>query len=467
MRTPEPPNSDFFDLDEDDGGVGSAPPKARAGQPHGMMDAPPPPRPMAMGHHGAAPGFGEDDADRDDAHLDQPVPRITIHVFCERADTRQVIHAASLDRRLAKAHVTFFDGGVANAWQAYENVASPSLIILESRSTRTELLRDLETLSKYCDEGTKVMVIGATNDIKLYRELVKLGVSEYLVAPFKTLGLIRTIAGLYADPDQPFYGKMISVIGARGGVGASTIAHNLAWTLAERIHSSTTLVDLDLSFGTTALDFNQDPNSGIADALVSPERADDSVLDRLLTRATERLGVYLAPATLDREYDLGAQNYELVLERVRRGAPFVVVDLPHIWSAWVRQTLLASDEVVLVCTPDLASLRNGKNLYDLVRNARPNDTPPRVILNMVGAPKRPEVPLKEFSDALGVAPAIVLPYDAALFGTAANNGQMLYQVQPQSRGAIAMDSLGSAIAGRAPVTKKTGMLTRILGSKRA
>ncbi len=261
MRTPEPPNSDFFDLDEDDGGVGSAPPKARAGQPHGMMDAPPPPRPMAMGHHGAAPGFGEDDADRDDAHLDQPVPRITIHVFCERADTRQVIHAASLDRRLAKAHVTFFDGGVANAWQAYENVASPSLIILESRSTRTELLRDLETLSKYCDEGTKVMVIGATNDIKLYRELVKLGVSEYLVAPFKTLGLIRTIAGLYADPDQPFYGKMISVIGARGGVGASTIAHNLAWTLAERIHSSTTLVDLDLSFGTTALDFNQDPNS--------------------------------------------------------------------------------------------------------------------------------------------------------------------------------------------------------------
>lgn len=466
MQTPEPPNNDFFDLDDDLGAPVSTPPGVRPAPMRGMMDAPPPraadPR-VTMGMMSA----GEEEPDRDDAHLDQPVPRITVHVFCERTTTREAIQAASLDRRLAKAHVTFFDGGVANAWQAYQNVASPSLIILESRATRPELLRDLDTLAQYCDEGTKVMVIGATNDIKLYRELVRRGVSEYLVAPFTTLALIRTISGLYADPDQPFYGKMVSVIGTRGGVGASTIAHNLAWTLAERILSATTLVDLDLSFGTTALDFNQDPNSGIADALVSPERADDSVLDRLLTRATERLGVYLAPATLDREYDLGPQNYELVLERVRRGAPFVVVDLPHAWSTWIRQTLLGSDEVVLVCTPDLASLRNGKNLFDLVRNSRPNDAPPRVILNMVGAPKRPEVPLKEFSDAIGTTPAIVLPWDPALFGTAANNGQMLWQVQPQSRGALAMDQLASVIAGRAPVARKAGMLTRILKSKRA
>lgn len=466
MQTPENPDTGFFDLDDGFEGTVSAPPPGPGASVRGMMEAPPL-RGPELGFAGGGHSPGDDDPERDDLHLDQPVPRITIHVFCERRDTRDVIHAASVDRRLAKAHVTFFDGGVANAWQAYQNVASPSLIILESRATRPELLRDLDTLAQYCDEGTKVMVIGATNDIKLYRELVKRGVSEYLVAPFRTLGLIRAISALYADPDQPFYGKMISVIGARGGVGASTIAHNLAWTLAERIHTSTTLVDLDLSFGTTALDYNQDPNSGIADALVSPERADDSVLDRLLTRVTERLGVYLAPATLEREYDLGAQNYELVLERVRRGAPFVVADLPHTWSTWIRQTLLGSDEVVLVCTPDLSSLRNGKNLYDLVRNSRPNDVPPRVILNMVGAPKRPEVPLKEFSDAIGTAPAIVLPYDAALFGTAANNGQMLYQVQPQSRSALAMDQLGSAIAGRAPVTKKTGMFTRILGSKRA
>jgi pilus assembly protein CpaE len=124
-------------------------------------------------------------------------------------------------------------------------------------------------LAEHCDETVKVMVIGAINDIALYRQLVSRGVSEYVVPPFQPLQILRTISGLFADPDAPFVGKQISVVGAKGGVGASTIAHNLAWALAENTKVNTTLVDLDLSFGTTALDFNQEPTQTVADALAS------------------------------------------------------------------------------------------------------------------------------------------------------------------------------------------------------
>ena len=92
----------------------------------------------------------------------------------------------------------------------------------------------------------KVVIVGAVNDIALFRELMARGVSEYIVPPIQPLDLIRTVCGLYVNPDKPFAGRVISVIGARGGIGASTIAHNLAWSIAERQESSATLLDLAL-----------------------------------------------------------------------------------------------------------------------------------------------------------------------------------------------------------------------------
>ncbi len=136
--------------------------------------------------------------------------------------------------------------------------------------------------------------------------------------------------------------------------------------------------------------------------------------------------------------------------KIRATAPYVVLDLPHLWSGWMRRTLLGADDVVITASPDLASLRNAKNIVDLVRQARPNDTPPMLVLNMVGSPGRPEIPIKDFGEALGLDTAIVLPFDAKLFGQAANNGQMIEEVGPKSKAAEGLNRLAQSITRRDP-----------------
>lgn len=321
---------------------------------------------------------------------DRAIPRIAIHAFCTRTSTLGLMRTITKDRRMKNVAMDVFEGGVAAAMQYYVNETTPNLLIIEGAGDPRELLGDLDSLAEYCDENIKVVVVGQTNDIRLYRELMRRGVSEYLVAPLDPVQMIRAISALFADPEAPFTGKTLAVTGVKGGVGASSIAHNLAWALTERCKVNATLVDLDLNFGTTGLDFNQDTAATIADALMSPDRFDDAVMGRLITKATDRLSLFTAPATLDRTYNLDPETYTRVLDQVRGSVPFMVLDLPHIWTDWFKSTVISADELIIVAAPDLASLRNGKNLIDFLKAARPNDNPPKLVLNMVGLPKRPD-----------------------------------------------------------------------------
>ncbi|MEQ1609245.1 MAG: cellulose synthase operon protein YhjQ/BcsQ [Hyphomonadaceae bacterium] len=394
---------------------------------------------------------------------DRPIPRITVHGFCTRTASLNLLRTIMNDRRMKNVTMEVFEGGVPAAMQYYVNETTPNLLVIEGSGDPRNLLAELDSLAEYCDENIRVVVLGQTNDIRLYRELMRRGVSEYLVAPIDPVQMIRSIANLFTDPEAPFTGKTLAVTGVKGGVGASSIAHNLAWALSERCKVNATLVDLDLNFGTTGLDFNQDTQATIADALMSPDRFDDAIMGRLITKATDRLSLFTAPATLDRTYNLDPETYTRVLEQVRGSVPFVVLDLPHIWTDWFKSTVISADELVVVAGPDLASLRNGKNLIDFLKAARPNDNPPRLVLNMVGLPKRPEIPAKDFGQAIGVEPSLVLPFDAQLFGTAANNGQMIFDVAPESKVAQGLDQLAALLTGREIQTAKPSMLKKLLG----
>lgn len=395
------------------------------------------------------------------------VPRITIHIFGERQDTLAAAERAGQDRRLARATTQIRVGGLAGAVETYQYEPTPSLVIVESDLPPAQLLPALDRLAECCDAGTKVVVVGAANDIMLYRELMRRGVSEYLVAPIQPLQLISAIGGLFNDPSQPFVGRSIAFVGARGGTGASTVAHNTAFALSERIGANTVIVDYDLPFGTAGLDFNQDPLNGIADALGQPDRLDPVLLDRMTVRCTDRLSLFAAPATLDNDWDISPDAFDEVTQRIRTTAPFVVLDLPHVWGGWMRRTLITADEVVLVAAPDLASLRNAKNMVDLIRQARPNDAPPRVVLNQVGVPGRPEIPLKDFAAALGLHPCLILPFDAKLFGAAANNGQMILQANAKSKVAEGFSTLAQIVSQReihalpAPAARKGSLLGKM------
>src|SRR6202167_5128960 len=394
-------------------------------------------KPPQVEHFGAAPH-------------ERPVPRISIHAFCDFPDTGAALQRAGADRRLSKAHLTVQLGGINAAVEFYNGQVTPNLLIVETRLHGQAALDELERLAEVCDPAPKVGVIGRTNDVELYRELMRRGASEYLVAPLSPLQLIEVISGLYLDPGATPIGRVVAFIGARGGVGSSTLAHNVGWCIAELLKINTTIVDLDLPFGTAGLNFNEEPAQGVFDALSAPERLDDVLLDRLLLKTGEHLSLLAAPALLERGYDADPVAYEAVLDAVRRITPCIIVDVPHCWSPWVRQTLLSADEIVVVATPDLASLRTGRAFFDLLRQSRPNDAPPRLVLNQVGIPKHPEIPAKDFAETLGTQPSLSIPFEPYLFGSAANNAQMLTQASPKSAVSEGIRQLAEILTGRKP-----------------
>lgn len=387
-----------------------------------------------------------------------PIPRVSIQAFCETEDVAAVLQRMSEDRRLSRAHVTVQMGGLDMAVSYYQSAPTPNLIMLESTLQPEPMLRDLQRLADVCDAGTKVVLIGHVNDVLLYRELIKRGVSEYIVAPVRILPMIQTVAALYGNPDAEPVGRVMAFLGAKGGAGASTIAHNTAWMIARNLKSDVVIADLDLPFGTASLDFNQDPPQGIAEAVTAPDRLDDVLLDRLLAKCTDNLSLFAAPASLDREFDLDSQSVETVINVVRSNVPHVVLDIPHLWTGWVRDALMRADDVVIVAEPDLANLRNAKNLVDLIKQGRPNDREPFLVLNKISMPKRPEISPKDFGEAMSMEPVELISFDPQLFGSAANNGQMIQEVAPNSKPMESFNRLAVQLTGKTEPKRKRGSL---------
>jgi pilus assembly protein CpaE len=417
---------------------------------------------IKFAHRGGEADAAEIESAPRETHI-APVPRISIQAFCESAETAGAMNAASEDRRMAKTHLKIQMGGIAAAVEAYRSSATPNVVIIESEGRGDDLLSGLDQLSDVCDAGTRVIVIGRLNDILLYRELTRRGVSDYLIGPVETLDLVRSISGLFHAPDAKPVGRTLAVVGAKGGVGASTVAHNVAWAIARDLRLDAVVADLDLPFGTAGLDFNQDPPQGIADAVFSPDRIDTAFVDRLLSKCTDHLSLLAAPATLDRIYDFGTEAFDSIFDVLRSTVPCIVLDVPHLWTGWARRTLIGADDILVVAAPDLANLRNTKNLVDMLKAARPNDSKPYYCLNQVGVPKRPEIKPADFAKALESEPLASIPFEPQVFGTAANNGQMIAEVAAGHRSAEIFRQLAQMLTGRTEIKRsRSNLLTPLL-----
>ena len=387
--------------------------------------------------------------EKPDRHVVEPlrVPHITLHAYCDTPEMIGTMERAVGDRRMSRAHATMHPGGIAAAIEMYRKAASPNLVVIESRAAVADLHAELEDLADVCRSGTKVIVIGYTNDVSVYRELLAQGVSEYLVAPIEPMSIVAAISRLYRVAGANKLGRSIAFIGAKGGVGSSTIAHNVASTMARSYDCDVILADLDLPFGSASLGFDLTPARGIAQALDTASRLDDAMLERLLTRCEDHLSVLAAPAALVQSYDLEESSFEPVIDLAVSNVPFVVLDVPHIWTSWAKKTLITADEVVITASPDLVSFRNAKNLIDLLKRARPNDVPPKLVLNQVGVRKRMEIKPDKFAATLQIEPIACIPFEPSSFSAAASNGQMIADVSAKSALAMSFSKIVQAVSG--------------------
>lgn len=383
----------------------------------------------------------------------RPLPRISVHAFCISEGVHTIMQQCAGDRRMARVSLRVTRGNIAAAAAMFATTPTPNLIILETEAGPRDLMAELTPLAEVCDPSSRVIVVGRHNDISLYRELIRSGISEYIVSPFSMADIMGAIASIFVDPEAEPLGRTIAFIGAKGGVGSSTIAHNCAFDIASLFSTETVLADLDLPFGTANIDFDQDPAQGMAEAVFSPERLDEVFLDRLLTNCGQNLSLLAAPSLLDRGYDYERGAFQPILDLLQRNAPISVLDLPHTWADWTRAVLADVDEVVITCAPDLANLRNMKNMLDALKKLRPNDKPPHLVLNQVGMPKRPEISPQDFFEPLELEPVAIIPFDAQLFGGAANSGRMIPEVDAKSPIAETFSQLAHLVTGRATIKK--------------
>jgi pilus assembly protein CpaE len=396
-----------------------------------------------------------------------PAPRVSVQAFCESSATADAVQSAGLDRRLAKAHLTIKMGGMEAAIETYHSVPTPNVIILETRPGH-DILAGLDELATVCDAGTRVVVVGSDQDVAPYRELVRRGVSDYVIGPVETLDMVRAICGLFSASEDTPVGRIIAVVGAKGGVGASTVAHNVAWAIARDLSMDSVVIDLDMAFGTASLDYNKDPLQGIANAVFAAERPDSAFIERLLAKCNDHLSLLAAPATLERVYDFGADAFDAIFDTMRLSTPVIVLDIPHQWSGWTRRALVGADDILIVAEPDLANLRNAKNMVSMLTAARPNDRPPLYCLNQVGMSKRPEISPREFAKAMEGPSIATIPSDPKMFGTAANNGQMMAELSAGHRLSKTFVHIANQLTGRGePKKPKSSLFAPLMKKLRA
>jgi pilus assembly protein CpaE len=184
-----------------------------------------------------------------------------------------------------------------------------------------------------------------------------------------------------------------------------------------------------------------------------------------LAKCTDNLSLLAAPATLDRVYDFNAEAFDSILDVLRTSVPCIVLDMPHQWSAWTKRLLIGADSILIVANPDLANLRNAKNLIDLLRTARPNDRLPFYCLNQVGVPKRPEISPDDFAKGLEDKPTAIIPFEPQLFGTAANNGQMIAEISSSHKITETFRQMAQTLTGRTEMERPRGRFLSPLLSK--
>jgi pilus assembly protein CpaE len=213
---------------------------------------------------------------------------------------------------------------------------------------------------------------------------------------------------------------------------------------------------LDLPFGTAGLGFDLNPTETISQALDDGGRLDDILLERLLTKHEDHLQVLTAPASLDQSHELVEDSFERLLDVAQANASFVVVDVPRVWTPWVKKTLLAADEVVITALPNLASFRNLKNLIEMLKKARINDEPPKLVLNQIGVPKRAELKPEHFAASLKVQPIACIPFDISV-ASAGNHGLMIADAAPKSSVVKSMFNIAEITTGRKAAKRANGL----------
>lgn len=344
------------------------------------------------------------------------LPSSGVAVYSKDQQTLQAARDLDDDWRFARVQVQDEEGDVETAIDVYQDVASPDLIIVQTDTIDEAFTERLGALAAHCEEGTSAIVVGPDNDVNLYRKLIDMGVSDYLVRPVESADLAEVIAKALIDKVGVTGSRLIAVTGAKGGVGATVIAEALACGVADILGQKTMLLDTSGGWSTLGVGLGFEPSTTLSEAARAAENNDEDNLKRMLHNVDERLQVLATGGDVMLEDNVSSEQFEALIDMLMVKSPVVIVDVSHSPSALQKCVMTRANQILVVSTPTLPALRLARSLIQEVRDIRGGDHGElSLIINMQGQAVASEVSKNDIEKAMELTVAAYLPFDAKIF----------------------------------------------------
>lgn len=328
------------------------------------------------------------------------LPTARVDVFSTDAETLESARGLAEDWRFARVSVDVVEGDVDVAIAKYKQGNAPSLIIIQTDDIENGFTKRLEALSEFCAEGTSAVVIGPVNDVNLYRRLIDMGVSDYLVRPVAIDVLSEVIARTLVTKLGLSSSHLIAFLGAKGGVGTSTLAQMAAWGVSTILNQKTVLLDASGGWSSLGVGMGFDPTATLLTVSRAVESGEKDSMKRMFFAADERLSVLATGGDPLFGETISAEKYEHILDNLMVKAPVVIVDLSGADTALKRLVISRAHQIILVATPTLSSLRIARSLVKEIGDLRGGeDKGIKLLVNRRGVAKAQEVTGKDIEVA--------------------------------------------------------------------
>jgi pilus assembly protein CpaE len=378
----------------------------------------------------------------------------TMLAFEEEAEAREPFGAYLADDSSLKAAAGFAElrgwssgsirkGGLSTALRLLGVAPPPRFMIVDIDGLPLEEVEP--GLLELARMGASVLALGSVNDVNYFRRIMRTGARDYLVKPVDTdmLGEIFVRMEQPGEGGKP-NGRVVGVIGARGGVGVSTVAINTAWIMAEKLSRRTALVDMDIYAGSIALALDMEPTRGLREAFDDPERVDETFLQNAMAKVGKNLHVLATEEAFDDTVRMTDDKVLMIADTMRANFDMSVLDLPRHFVMREPALFTRFDDIVVVGELTLQALRDCNRLARLLQ-ARNRDAKIHVVANRV--PQKPDVTLKEFEGGMEATLRCSFPYDAKSLTRAGFQGQPLACADPKHKMITDLYGLCKEMAG--------------------
>lgn len=344
------------------------------------------------------------------------LPEANVVLFSRNKDTVDTFMTLQTDWRFARVKLKAVEGDADTAIATYNGAASPDLVIVETETINDGFSDKLEDLAENCAEGTAAIVIGPVNDVNLYRKLIGMGVSDYIVRPVHKDVFGNDIAATLLDKIGAKDSRIIAVVGSKGGVGVTSVSQILALGMSDKLKQKTFLLDTAGGWSTLSVSMNFEPAATLSGAVKTAEKDDEDGLARMLYKHSDKLHVLSNGIDAMLEDTVGPDDLETLLDYLMVTYPVLIVDLSAGNPALKRKVLSRANEVLVVATPSLTSLRAARTLMQEISTLRGGGTDTlELIVNMQGKSPKYEVAKADIKVAMEREPSTIVPFMPDLF----------------------------------------------------